>query len=219
MLEQPEHDRHSRTPLLALIGVITICAIAEVVTATSVPEDLHNLQDQIIQSKQAKMVKYDAPFLISEKVSSTGNGTSHKGDKIRIAEFMAGPDLPEGLTSFMDGAERPVPPRPPRFLERSPPSLAPRSACLEDINRQMAIYGYTKSKLQLSENQKAAWKVLEDAVDTSAPKLRALCEIMSNDVVSPPTVEERYDFLEKHLAARLDLVRALKIPIQQLLAQ
>ncbi len=83
----------------------------------------------------------------------------------------------------------------------------------------MAIYGYTKSKLQLTDNQKPAWKTVEDALDSANEKLRALCETLPNDVVGPPGMMERSEFLEKQLAARLDLVRSLKVPMQQLLGQ
>jgi hypothetical protein len=83
----------------------------------------------------------------------------------------------------------------------------------------MGIFGYMKSKLQISDGQKLAWKGVEDAVEASIGKLRAICETLPNDVAGPPGLIERSDFLEKQLAARLDFVRALKAPMQQLTGQ
>ncbi len=143
-----------------------------------------------------------------------------KSDKIRMAQFTPRPDFtdrpPFGL---MDHSGPPFQTHGREFPQGPPPKFAPRTACLENINRQMAVYGYTKSKLQLADSQRAAWKPIEDAMDSAAGKLRAVCQLLPNDVTGPPGIAERSDFLEKQLAARLDLVRALRVPVQELLGQ
>jgi len=83
-------------------------------------------------------------------------------------------------------------------------------------SRQMGFYAYTKSKLQLLGGQKAAWKAVEDSFDSEMPKLLLLCETLPNEVVGPPSIIERSDFLERTLAVKLELVRTLKLPMHQL---
>jgi LTXXQ motif family protein len=131
---------------------------------------------------------------------------------------MPRPDFPEGRLAGLMG-HPPFSAGAPGFTEGPPPKPAPRKACLEDINRQMGIYGYTKSKLQLSDSQKVAWKAVENAPDVWIGKLRAVCETLPNEIAGPPGIIERSDFLEKQLAARLDLIRPIKTPMQQLVGQ
>jgi LTXXQ motif family protein len=195
--------------------------LAEVAGAPSRPDDVFSIQEQPIAPKKASPVKDDAsvkPGGSSNLPENLPPEASHKSDKLRTVQFMPRPDFPEGAPPSL--MERPLfLAGGPGFPLGSPPNFAPRKACLEDINRQMAISGYTKSKLQLTDNQKAAWKTVEDALDSANEKWRALCETLPNDVVGPPGMMERSEFLEKRLAARLDLVRSLKVPIQQLLGQ
>ena len=215
----------SYTRLLAMLVVSVIAfpilaevvSLAEIVGAPSPPDDVFRIQEQPIASKKVSPVKDDA----SVKPGGSSNplpDTSHKSDKIWTSQFMPRPDLPEGPPSGLMGRP-PLLVGGPGFPQGAPPKFVPRTACLEGINRQMAIYGYTKSKLQLSDSQKAAWQAVEDALDVSIGKLRAICETLPNDVVGPPGIIERSDFLEELLAARLDLLRAVKAPMQQLVAQ
>jgi hypothetical protein len=198
-----------------------VVSLAEFVEAPSLPDDVFSIQEQPIASKKASPVKDDAPVKPGESLNVSENfppDVLHKNDKIRTAQFMPRPDFSEGPPpGLMD--HPPFPGRGPGFPPGPPPNFVPRRACLEGINRQMAIYGYTKSKLQLSDSQKAAWRAVEDALDVSIGKLRAICETLPNDVVGPPGIIERSNFLEKQLAARLDLVRAIKTPMQQLVGQ
>jgi hypothetical protein len=204
---------------MLVLGVIAF-PIVEVVGASSFPRDLLGVQEQSATFKQMARFEEDAS-VVAEASKSSGSllpEPLRKSDKIRTAQFMFRPDLPGG-PSF-GSMDRPGPPSPVRgrgFPEGSPPKFAPRKACLEDINRQMAIHGYTKSKLQLTDNQKAAWKAIEDATESAVGKLRVVCQNLPNDAVGAPGIVERSDFLEEQLAARLDLVRALKVPMQELL--
>ena len=77
-----------------------------------------------------------------------------------------------------------------------PSKLGPRQACLEAINWQMGAYGYRKSKLLLTDDQKPAWKAVEDAVDAFTQNMRAVCGTLPNHYVGSPGIVERSDFLE-----------------------
>jgi hypothetical protein len=205
---------------MLILGVL-VFPVMEVVGASSFPGDLFGIHEQLGASKQVARFEGDASA-IAEASNLSENlppEPFRKSDKIRTTQFMSRPDLPDDL--HFESINRSGPPFPVRgrgFPAGSPPE-APRKACLEDINRQMAIYGYTKSKLQLTDSQKAVWKAIEDAMDSAVGKLRAVCQLVPNDEVGPPGIVERSDVVERRLAARLDLVRALKVPMQELLAQ
>ena len=214
-------DRYPRLAIMLVLGVIAF-PIIKAVGASSLPGDLFGVHAQSGASEQLAWFEEDASVIAeaSNLSESLPPEPLRKSDKIRTAQFMPRPDLPDGPPfGLMDRSGPPFPIRGRGFPEGPPPKFAPRKACLEDINRQMAIYGYTKSKLQLADNQKAAWKAIEDALDSAVGKLRAVCQVLPNDVVGAPGIVERFDFLEKQLAARLDLVRALKVPMQELLGQ
>jgi hypothetical protein len=226
MPRKTEDASYTRLLAMLVVSVIAfpilaeIVSLAEIVGAPSPPDDVFRTQEQLIASKKAAPVKDDAsvkPGGSSNSPKKPPPDTSRKSDKIWTAQFMPRPDVPEGPSSgLMD--------RPPLligagFPQGPPPNFVPRRACLEGINRQMAIYGYTKSRLQLNDSQKAAWQAVEDALDVSIGKLRAICETLPNDVVGPPGIIERSNFLEELFAARLDLLRAVKAPMQQLVAQ
>jgi hypothetical protein len=215
----PNKDTHyTYLPTMLFLGVIAVPIIAGVVGATPLPDNLLGVQQQLIASKDVTRIGARAGDGGSGASENVPPEASSKSDKIRMVQFMPRPDFPGGrLAGLMD--RPPFPAGVPGFSEGPPPKLAPRTACLEDINRQMGIYGYTKSKLQLSDSQKATWKAVEDALDVSIGKLRAICETLPNEIAGPPGIIERSDFLERQLAARLDLIRAIKMPMQQLVGQ
>jgi hypothetical protein len=217
-----EDTRYARLPMMLFLGVIAFPIIAGVVGATPLPDDLLGVQQQLIASKDVARIGDGASIGAGDGGSSSSENVpleaSSKSDRIRMVQFMPRPDFPEGRLAGSMGRP-PFPAGAPGFSEGPPPKLAPRMACLEDINRQMGIYGYTKSRLQLSDSQKVAWKAVEDALDVPMAKLRALCETLPNEITGPPGIIERSDFLEKQLAARLDLIRAIKTPMQQLVGQ
>lgn len=220
MPRQVKRRSYARLPIMLMLGVVAF-PIMEVVGASSLPDNLLGLQEQLITAKKVAPIEDDGSVTAAKGSNVSENmalEALHKSDKIRTARFLPRPDFPEG-PPLMDRLEPPFPGRGPGFLEGPPPNFAPRKGCLEDINRQMAIYGYTKSKLQLTDSQKAAWKAIEDALDSAIGKLRGVCQMLPNEVVGPPGILERSDFLEKQLSARLDLVRALRAPMQELLLQ
>ena len=216
-MPRPKQDtRYARLPMMLVLGFIVFPIIAGVVGAAPLPDDLLGVQQQLIAPKDVARIRDDSSAGTGDGGSSSSENAppaaSSKSDKIRTVQFLPRPDFPEGRLAGVMGRP-PFPAGAPGFSEGPPPRLAPRTACLEDINRQMGIYGYTKSKLQLSDSQKAAWKAVEDALDVSIAKLRAICETLPNEIVGPPGIIERFDFLEKQLAARLDLIRAIKTPM------
>lgn len=221
MQTQPELKHRAYVPPMLFLGVILICGAVEVVRAASAPQDdFLDIQAQLMKSNRAKDAKYERPF--SENAQQSGADTSHKGDKIVTVELLGRPGIPPiAPPEFTD---RPGPGPAPSagpfpFPDGLPPRLAPREACLEDINRQMALTGYMKIKLRLSEGQKADWKAVEEVFDAAVPIQRALCESLPNKIVGPPATVERYEFLEKHLSTRLELLRSLKAPLLQLIGK
>ena len=205
MLSRKNDTRHARSPVMLFLGVIAIPIIAGFVGATPLPDDLLGVQQQLIATKDATRIRDDSSVEAGDGGSSSSKRVppeaSSKSDKIRTAQFMSRPDFPEGPLAGMMGRP-PFPTGAPGFSKGPPPKLAPRTACIEEINRQMGIYGYTKSKLQLSDSQKVAWKAVEDALDVSIVKLRAICETLPNEIVGPPGIIERSDFLEKQQIGR-----------------
>jgi hypothetical protein len=214
MPEQVKSNSSTSVRTMLVLSATALLVIAEAVGASSLPDDLLGSQEQLIVLKQAPRAKEDAS-IITGSTDNLPTEVSHEGDKITMAQFVPRPDLPEaslmGPPSFRAGS--------PGFAGAPPPRFSPRAFCLEDINRQMAGYAHTKRRLQLNDSQKAAWRAIEDALDVSTGKLRVICETLPNEIVGPPGLIEGSDFLEKLLAARLEMVRALKAPLQQLVGQ
>ncbi len=220
MPEQVKSNRPTNARTMLVLSATALFIIAEAVGASSLPDDLLRSQEQLIALKQVPRAKDDASFTI--KGSSISENlpaeVSHKADKMRMAQFMPGPDFPEAAPFGLMG--HPAFPAGSSGLPGAPPPrFSPRAFCLEDINRQMAGYAHTKSRLQLADSQKAAWRAIEDALDVSTGKLRVICESLPSEIAGPPGIIEGSDFLEKLLAARLEMVRALKAPLQQLIGQ
>src|SRR5665647_2613826 len=149
MLSRKDDTRHARSPVMLFLGVIAIPIIAGFVGATPLPDDLLGVQQQLIASKDVARIRDDS----SVRAGDGGFGSpenlppevSRKSDRNRTAQFMSRPDFPEGPLAGMIGRP-PFFTGAPGFPEGLPPKLAPRRACLEDINRQMGFYGYTKSR-------------------------------------------------------------------------
>ena len=213
MEEQNERNSYLRPWGVVLLGALALSAVIEVVGAASLPAALRGARDQLHAAKD------NTRFIADASAGRSTNGQpdgASKGDLVQTVQFMLHPD-------FSDGPGRmeppPFPGHGPGLPDRPPPKFAPRSRCLEEINRHMAIYGYIRSKLQLTETQKAAAKAVDDVLQSSVGKLQVLCQTLPNDMVTPPGLMERADFMEKQLSARLDLLHALKAPMQDLLAQ
>jgi hypothetical protein len=220
MPEQAKSNRSTSLRSKLVLSATALLIIAEAVGASSLPDDLLRSQEQLIALKQAPPVMDDTSIVIrSSSASETlPSEVSHKADKMRMVQFMPRPDFTEAAP-FGLMVPPPFPAGSPGFAGAPPPKFSPRAFCLEDINRQMAGYAHTKSRLQLNDSQKAAWRTVEDALDVSTGKLRVVCETLPNEIVGPPGIIEGSDFLEKLLAARLEMVRALKAPLQQLIGQ
>lgn len=220
MSEQAKSHRSTNLRSKLVFGATAILIVAEAVGASSLPDELLRSQEQLIALKQAPPVMDDTSIVIGRSSASETlpSEVSHKADKTWMAQFMPRPDFTEGAPFGLMGRP-PLPAGSPGYAQGPPPRLSPRAFCLEDINRQMASYAHAKSRLQLNESQKAARKALEDALDVSTGKLRLICETLPNEIVGPPGIIEGSEFPEKLLAARLEMVRALKAPLQQLTGQ
>lgn len=213
MEEQNERNSYLRPWGVVLLSALALSAVIEVVGAASLPAALHGAHDLGAKDE----ARFEADAAAGGSTNGQPDGVS-KSDMVQTVQFMPHPDFSEGPMPGMMGPP-PFPGHGPGLPDRSPPRFAPRLRCLEDINRHMAIYGYIRSKLQLTENQKAAAKAVDDALQSSVGKLQAVCQTLPNDMTSPPGLMERADFMEKQLSARLDLLHALKAPMQDLLAQ
>jgi hypothetical protein len=193
-----------------LFGAAALCAVIEVVGAASLPA-MHGADNQLRHGAKDETRFDNAPF-----AWFAAHGQSERTDLLQTVQFMPRLDGPPVPAQGMMGP----PPFPgPGFPDGMPPKFPPRKICLEDVSRQMAIYAYLKSQLQLTDDQKGAAKPLDDAMESSAGKLRALCQTLPAEVSAPSGISERADFMEKQLAARLDLLHALKGPMQDLLAK
>jgi len=198
-------------------GAVALSAAVEVVGAASLPTALRGFEDQL-QHGAKDQTRFDSNWSAGRTVVGPPerlSGTEMVQTVQFIPHFRAPPEPAQGM---MGPPPLPVPG--PGLPHRMPPRFPPRKICLEDISRHMAIYAYIKSQLQLTDSQKAAAKTVDDAIESSAEKMRALCQTLPTEVAaSPPGIMETTDFMEKELAARLDLLRALKGPMQDLFGQ
>lgn len=212
----PDQIKARPFPTLRMIllgSVVAVPVIASVVGATSLPDNLLALQDQWSASKDITRFAQ-----ASRDTDRLVPGFLRKTD--HIAQLA--PPRPGGMSGPpamppMDQAGNPLPPFGPGSMMRG--RMAPKAACLDDIHREASLHGYLKSKLHITEVQKAAWKRVEDAAEPAIEKMRAICQMLPSEVVQPPSMAERAEFFEKHISARLDFLRAVKAPMQELLAQ
>jgi LTXXQ motif family protein len=222
----PKQLKQSAPRMLVAVLVLSAVAlpvIVEVAGANPHQNVSLGLQDALNISKKTLGVENEGSadpsefFKTADRIPAQG-----PGDKVWTVQFRPPPEFPSGQP-FGFGDHPPfgvgAPGFGPGLPEGGPPRVAPKRDCLEDINRQMGFYAYTKSKLQLTDGQKTAWKAVEDSFDSEMPKMRLLCETLPNEVVGLPSIIERSDFIERTLAVKLELVRALKVPMQQLVEQ
>ena len=204
--------------IMLVLGLIAF-PIAGVVGAASFRSDVLDFHERPATSKQVARFEDDAPALAEVLDASRGVPKPlRKSDKIRTALFMPRPDLQDAAPFGPINKIEPSSPFPGRgFPGGWLASLSPKDDCLEDINRFMAVQGYTKSRLQLAEEQRAAWKAVEDANEDAAGKLRAVCQALPREAAAAPGIVERLEFAERQLAARLELLHALKVPMRELL--
>jgi hypothetical protein len=228
MLKQLKHSAPRMLVAVLILSAVALPVIVEVAGANP-PENVSlGLQEALNISKTASSVENEGSadlsefFKTAERIPAEG---PLKDDKVWTVQFRPPPEFPKGQP-FGFGDHPPFGVGAPGFgtggpglPEGGPPRGAPKRDCLEDINRQMGFYAYTKSKLQLIDGQKAAWKAVEDSFDSEMLKMRLLCETLPNEVVGLPSIIERSDFIERTLAVKLELVRALKVPMQQLVEQ
>ncbi|NOJ39094.1 Spy/CpxP family protein refolding chaperone [Bradyrhizobium australiense] len=222
MLKQAKTRNYACLGTQLVGGVIASLIVFQVVAATPIPNDLLRVQDDPITIRKASDADVAAADVgkASLALSGQSSGPSRKSGKLWTAQFFNQPDFPDGPPfGMIDHLGPPSAGPGPGPAEGMPSKFGPRTACLEAINWQMGAYGYRKSKLLLTDDQKPAWKAVEDAVDAFTQNMRAICGTLPNHYVGSPGIVERSDFLERQLSARLDFLRALKAPLEHLLGQ
>jgi hypothetical protein len=66
MPNDSEHNQYARLRMLFILSAISIYGIVELVRATSLPDELHSIQEQLIASKRTKSIKYGGASVASE---------------------------------------------------------------------------------------------------------------------------------------------------------
>ena len=211
------HDKRSsylRTWGIVLVGTIALSAVVEVGGAASIPGALRRVDYQQPIAKDETRFAGNAFAGRALPGQSEAPGPS----MMQTVQFMPHLGMPQEPPQHLMG---PPPWRipGPGYPDGMPPYFPARKICLEDISRHLAIYAYIKSQLQLTDGQKATAKAVDDAVESSAGKMRTVCQTLPTESAGPPGIMETADFMEKQLAARLDLLRALKGPMQDLFGQ
>lgn len=211
------HDRRSsylRIWGVVLVGAIALSAVVEVGGAASIPGALREVDYKRPIAKDETRFAGDA----FAGRALPGQSEAPVPRMVQTVQFMPHLGMPQEPPQHLMGPP-PWPAPGPGYPDRMPPKFPPRKICLEDISRHLANYAYIKSQLQLDDNQKAAARAVDDAMESSAGKMRTLCQTLPAEFAGPPGIMETADFMEKQLAARLDLLRALKGPIQDLFGQ
>lgn len=213
-----QHDKRSsylRPWSVVFVGAIVLSAVVEVGGAASVPVALRGVDHQQRVAKDETRFEGNA---FAGRALTGQSEAPGQNDMVQAVQFMPHLGMPPGPAQDVMGPP-PFPVPGPGYPDGMPPKFPPRKICLEDISRHLATYAYIKSQLQLTDNQKAAAKAIDDAMESSAGKLRTLCQTLPTEVAGPPGIMETADLMEKQLAARLDLLRALKGPMQDLFGQ
>lgn len=91
-----------------------------------------------------------------------------------------------------------------------------RAGCEEGINRQAAMAGYIKSKLNLQGSQKDAWRKIEEAAEPAVAKLRQVCAQLPANAGPPPAAPDMIDFAAKQASAHAEFLQAVSGPVRAL---
>jgi len=132
------------------------------------------------------------------------------------AEVPLGPahQLPPRPLPPHDAAAGPFgPPPEPPFFAGPRPMMMSRIACETRLDFQAGMAGYLTSKLRLTDEQRQAWRKVEDAAQPAIAKLHAACDRLARGPGDARNVPNELDVLEAQASARLDLVRATHGPV------
>lgn len=103
-----------------------------------------------------------------------------------------------------------LPPEPPFFGARRPMS---RIACETRLDLQAGMIAFLTSKLRLTDDQRQAWRKVEDAAQPAIAKLHAACDQLARGPGEAPDLPDAFDIMETQAAAKLDLLRATRGPV------
>ena len=124
-------------------------------------------------------------------------------DAVDVRE--AGPQDPKGGLSGADMGRPPF----------GPPQ-AMRAACLEEIDVNMALAGYIKSKLNLQAAQRDAWRKIEDAAEPHLDRWRKACALLPEKPGASLNLPEMIAAAAERTATRATLLAAISEPVRAL---
>ena len=102
------------------------------------------------------------------------------------------------------------PPEPGFFAGPRPMS---RVACETRLDLQAGMVGFLTSRLRLTDDQRQAWRKVEDAAQPAIAKLHAACDRLARGPGDALNLPDELDVMEAQASARLDLVRATRGPV------
>jgi hypothetical protein len=149
--------------------------------------------------------EFDAAGLLTQLAQASGPAGVLPGP----TQHMPPPPLPpHGV-----GAAGPFgpPPEPPFFA--GPRPMMSRIACETRLDLQAGMAGYLASRLRLTDEQRQAWRKVEDMAQPAIAKLHAACDRLPRGPGEALNVPDELDVLEAQASARLDLVRATHGPL------
>jgi len=106
---------------------------------------------------------------------------------------------------------------PPPFGPHHPPQPM-RAACLEEIDVNMALAGYVKSKLNLQAGQRDAWRKIEDAAEPHLDRWRKACALLPEKPGASLSLPELVAAAAERTATRAALLAAVSEPVKALYA-
>jgi hypothetical protein len=166
---------------------------------------------------------YAALVQRGESQAQFANDTDREAPAVRerLIELAEAGRLPPTFTPPLD--VRPDPRPLPGFgaspFDRAPFSgrtPSPRRDCQERIDRHVAFAAYLVSKIRLQENQRDAWRTIEDAATPALQSIQAVCAQLPDQMSGPPSIPELLEVMDRELTAEVGLVHAIREPISAL---
>jgi hypothetical protein len=174
----------------------------------------------LISSTAPKSRPIDMLFAGGRGAAAAEAGGARSDAPIELTQAMGRPwGPPVGAPGGAPVQFGPPPlPRPGHFGFAPPdgPPPSPRVACEEEVDRLMGMAGYLKSRMRLRDDQKAAWQKVEQIAAPGTEKIRTLCERLPSQPMPQTNLLEHINIAETQMAARLELLRAVREPLQAL---
>lgn len=149
--------------------------------------------------------------------AADGHDETIRGGSVQPAVPLSQAFVPPSLSDAQGTAAASEGPNP--FAGGSRPRLPPRQACLDRIDRHAGMAGTLKSRLQLTDDQLAAWLRVESAAEPALRAMREVCAQLPELAGDPPPLPDTIDLEEKGLTARAAFLRAIREPLRDLYAR